>query len=57
MAKAEKAKSKPKPKSKFTDKEQSERFIEAARKLGIEEHTQKFNEIFDKIARLKQKAN
>jgi hypothetical protein len=35
MAQAKKEKAKPKPKPKFTDKAQSERFIEAARKGGV----------------------
>jgi hypothetical protein len=44
MAKSEKPKPKlkAKPKPKFTDKAQSERFVEAARKLGIEETDEKF---------------
>jgi hypothetical protein len=42
MAKAEKAKAKRKPKPKFADKEQSERFIEAARKLDVEETGEAF---------------
>ena len=47
MAKGSKATAKPKP--KFTDKAESERFIEAARKLGIEEVGQPFEEAFKKI--------
>jgi hypothetical protein len=44
-------KAKPKPKPKMTDKEQSERFIETARKLGAdEESTERFDEVFRKIA-------
>jgi hypothetical protein len=50
MAKAEKPKAKRNPKPKFTDKEESERFIEAARELGIEETEQKFEDAFKKIA-------
>ena len=49
MAKAARTKAKRKPKPKFTDKAQSERFIEAARKLGIEESDEKFEEAFKKI--------
>jgi len=49
MAKAEKPKAKPKP--KFTDKEQSERFIETARKLGAEETGEAFDKAVDKILR------
>jgi len=41
MAKAEKKKAKPKP--KMTDKEQSERFKETARKLGIDESGESFD--------------
>jgi hypothetical protein len=37
MAPAGKPKAKPKPKPKYTDKAQSERFIEAAREREIEE--------------------
>jgi hypothetical protein len=36
MAQAKSAKAKPKPKPKYTDKAQSERFIETARKLGVD---------------------
>jgi hypothetical protein len=36
MARAKREKAKPKQRPKFTDKAQSERFIEAARTLGIE---------------------
>jgi len=43
-------KAKPKRKSpKGTDKRQSARFIEAARKLGIEETGEKFEQVFRKI--------
>jgi hypothetical protein len=44
MAKAEKPKAK--PKSKFTDKQQSERFIETARKLGVEATGENFERAF-----------
>jgi hypothetical protein len=47
MAQAKKAKAK--PKRKFTDKAESERFIEAARKLGIEETGEAFEAAFKKI--------
>jgi hypothetical protein len=51
MAKAEKPKAKPKPKQKFADKKQSERFIEAARELGIDtqEGAERFEQSFKKI--------
>jgi hypothetical protein len=52
MAKAEKPRSKPKP--RFTDKAESERFIEAARKLGIEETGEAFERAFEKIVPPKQ---
>jgi len=48
MAKIKKPKAKPKP--KFTDKAQSERFIETARKLGIEETGEAFDRAFEKVA-------
>jgi hypothetical protein len=47
VAKAEKPKAK--RKTKFTDKAQSERFIEAARKLDIEETGEAFDRTFEKI--------
>jgi hypothetical protein len=40
---------KKKAKPKLTDKEQSERFIETARKLGADETGKKFDETFRKI--------
>lgn len=43
------AKPKPKPKPKLTDKAQSERFIEAARKLDIEETGETFEKAFKTI--------
>jgi hypothetical protein len=46
MVKAEKPKAKPKP--KFTDKAESERFIETARQLGVEE-TGAFDDAFKRI--------
>jgi hypothetical protein len=54
MAKAG-APKKAKPKPKLTDKEQSERFIETARKLGVDEESQKaFENTFRKIVRIKK---
>jgi hypothetical protein len=44
------------PSAKLSDKEQSERFIEAARKLGIEDTTEVFNEAIRKIIK-KEKSN
>ena len=44
-------KPKAKPKSQFTDKAQSKRFIEAARKLGIEEAGDNFESAFLKVVR------
>jgi len=49
MAKTEKAKPKKAPKPKFTHKAQSERFVEAARTLGIEEVGHNFDEALKKI--------
>ena len=46
---AEKPKPKKKQKSKSTDKKQSERFVEAARKLGLEETGIAFEEAFDRV--------
>ena len=51
MAKAG-APKKAKPKPKLTDKEQSERFIEAARELGVDESGKKFEDSFKKIVRV-----
>jgi hypothetical protein len=47
MARPEKPKAKPKPKP--TDKAQFERFVETARKLGVEEVGQPFEDAFKKI--------
>ena len=47
-AKEPSAKPKTKPKSKFTDRAQSERFIEATQRLGIED-TSKFDDTLKKI--------
>lgn len=49
MAKAEKAKAKRSHKPKTMDKAQSERFIEAARQLGVEETGSSFDDSFAKI--------
>jgi hypothetical protein len=40
---------KTKPKLKLTDKEQSERFIEAARKVGDEATSEQFEKVFKKM--------
>jgi hypothetical protein len=48
MAKAG-APKKAKPKPKLTDKEQSERFIETARELGVDESGRAFEKTFEKI--------
>jgi hypothetical protein len=48
MAKAG-APKKAKPKPKLTDKEQSERFKETARELGMDESGAKFKQAFEKI--------
>jgi hypothetical protein len=44
-----KAGTKPKPKPKKTDKKQSERFKETARKLGVDESGETFERAFRKI--------
>jgi hypothetical protein len=52
MAKASERQKKAKPKPKLTDKEQSERFKQTARELGIsEEGGSSFEQTFSKIAR------
>ena len=48
MAKAG-APKKAKPKPKLTDKEQSERFMETARELGVDESGKEFEKVFRKI--------
>jgi hypothetical protein len=49
-----KAGTKPKPKKpKTSDKEQSERFIETARRLGVDESGKAFEEAFNKITKTK----
>lgn len=40
---------KAKPRPKLTDKEQSERFKQTARELGVDESVERFEEIFRKI--------
>jgi hypothetical protein len=50
MVQAEKPKPKKQPKPKLRDKAQSERFIEAARKLGIEE-TASFDNAFAEVVK------
>ena len=57
MAKAAKPKPsvKAKPSPKFTDKEQSERFVEAARKLGVES-TSEFDVTTERILAKRPKA-
>lgn len=52
MAKAGTPKKK-KAKPKLSDKEQSERFKETARELGVDESGQQFDLAFDKIAKSK----
>jgi hypothetical protein len=52
MAKAGTPKKK-KAKPKLTDKEQSERFKEAARRLGVDESGEAFEKAFKKITTLK----
>lgn len=56
MAKAEKPKVKAKVKPKFTDKEQSERFIKAAREIGAEDSAA-FEQAVDKIVRYRDAPN
>jgi len=54
MAKAARTKAKRKPKPKFTDKAQSERFVETACAMGAE-RTDNFDEVLKKVVRYKQK--
>ena len=51
MAKKAAAPKKPKPKPKLDDKEQSERFKETARGLGVDESGSAFEKAFRKIVR------
>jgi len=53
MAKAARPKTRQTSKPKLSDKEQSERFIETARKLGVDETGEKFEKAFTAIARAK----
>ena len=50
MAKAD-APKKAKPKPKLTDKEQSQRFIETARELGVDESGEPFERAFAKVVK------
>jgi hypothetical protein len=55
MAKAgapKSAKPRPKAKPKLTDKKQSERFIETARELGVDESGESFEKKFKEIVKL-----
>lgn len=49
MVKAEKPKAETRTKHPFTDKAQSERFIETARRLGIETTGKRFEEMVNNI--------
>jgi len=49
MGKAGTKKPTQKPKPKLTDKEQSERFIETARKLDSDADPEKFEQLFKKM--------
>ncbi len=51
MAKAAGPPKKQKAKPKLTDKEQSERFIETAQKLRVDESGKEFEKTFAKVAR------
>jgi hypothetical protein len=51
MAQAKRAKAKPKQRPKFTDKAQSERFIEAARNNEALETGERFDESFKRIVK------
>ncbi len=42
---------KAKPKPNLSDKEQSERFIETARELGVDESGKEFERAFNKVVR------
>jgi hypothetical protein len=48
-------KEKAKPKPKLTDKEQSERFIETARELGVDESGEKFKHALERIVPLRER--
>ena len=51
MAKVKGPKTRPKPKQRLSDKDQSERFIDAARALGVEETGEHFNRHFNKVVK------
>jgi hypothetical protein len=55
MAEKPRPKEKPKRKPKFDDKAESERFVEAARKLGIEEAGPAFEQAFRKVVSQKDR--
>ncbi|MBR0833771.1 hypothetical protein JQ612_11255 [Bradyrhizobium manausense] len=44
---------KAKPKPKISDKEQSERFMETARELGVDESGEEFRRLIDQIIKPK----
>jgi hypothetical protein len=48
---------KAKPKPKLTDKEQSERFKQTARELGVDESGEAFERVFREISRNQPKEN
>jgi hypothetical protein len=48
---------KAKPKTNLSDKEQSERFMETARKLGVDESGEAFEEAFRRVVQPKQNSN
>jgi hypothetical protein len=51
MAKKAGAPKKTKPKPKLTDKEQSERFKQTAREIGVDESGKRFEAVFTKLAK------
>lgn len=53
MATADGPPKKQKPKSRLSDIEQSERFIETARELGVDKRGERFEEAFNRVARQK----
>ncbi|EAQ34694.1 hypothetical protein NB311A_02621 [Nitrobacter sp. Nb-311A] len=54
--KARGAKKKAVPKKKAPDEKQFERFIETARKLGVDEGGNKFEKVFESVIRSKRGA-
>ena len=56
MAKAGERPKKKKAKPKLTDKEQSERFIETARELGVDEGGREFERAFKQIVKIKKQS-